>query len=114
MDIAVDDYAKGKNVTTWLRVRSSKENHIRLCEYLTKGRMVLVEGTLSATIWEDRNGRSHVQLAMNADSIAFVNAGKKSEKDDNKTKEAKGARATRNKPEPPKDAPKNKAEDMPF
>ena len=25
MDIAVDDYAKGKNVTTWLRVRSSKE-----------------------------------------------------------------------------------------
>ena len=101
MDIAVDDYAKGKNVTTWLRVRSSKENHIRLCEYLTKGRLVLVEGTLSATIWEDRNGRSHVQLAMNADSIAFVNAGKKSEKDDNKTKAAKGARATRNKPEPP-------------
>lgn len=114
MDIAVDDYAKGKNVTTWLRVCSSKENHIRLSEYLTKGRMVLVEGTLYATIWEDRNGRSHVQLAMNADSIAFVNAGKKSEKDDNKTKAAKGARATRNKPEPPKDAPKDKAEDMPF
>ena len=111
MDIAVDDYAKGKNVTTWLRVRSSKENHIRLCEYLTKGRMVLVEGTLSTTIWEDRNGRSHVQLAMNADSIAFVNAGRKSEKDDNMTKAAK---ATKNKPEPPKDAPKDKAEDMPF
>ena len=111
MDIAVDDYAKGKNVTTWLRVRSSKENHIRLSEYLTKGRMVLVEGTLYATIWEDRNGRSHVQLAMNADSIAFVNASRKSEKDDNMTKAAK---ATKNKPEPPKDAPKDKAEDMPF
>lgn len=114
MDIAVDDYAKGKNVTTWLRVRSSKENHIRLSEYLTKGRMVLVEGTLSATIWEDHEGGSHVQLAMNADSIAFVNAGRKSEKEDNKTKAAKGAKATKNKPEPPKDAPKDKAEDMPF
>ena len=102
MDIAVDDYAKGKNVTTWLRVRSSKENHIRLSEYLTKGRMVLVEGTLSASIWEDHEGGSHVQLA------------RKSEKEDNKTKAAKGAKAKNNKPEPPKDAPKDKAEDMPF
>ena len=46
VDIAVDDYSKGKQITTWVRVKSSKENHIRLAEYLTKGRMVLVEGTL--------------------------------------------------------------------
>ena len=114
MDIAVDDYSKGQNVTTWLRVRSSKESHIRLSEYLTKGRMVLVEGTLSASIWEDHERGSHVQLAMNADSIAFVNVGKKSEMEDNKTKAAKGAKAKKNKQEPPKDAPKDKAEDMPF
>lgn len=46
VDIAVDDYSKGKNITTWVRVKSNKENHIRLAEYLTKGRMVLIEGTL--------------------------------------------------------------------
>ena len=34
MNIAVDDYAKGQNVTTWVKVRSNKENHIRLAEYL--------------------------------------------------------------------------------
>ena len=60
-------------------------------------------GGLSARILEDQS-----------DSIAFVNVGRKSEKEDNKTKAAKGAKATKNKPEPPKDAPKDKAEDMPF
>ena len=36
VDMAVDDYSKGQNITTWVRVRSSRENHIRLAEYLTK------------------------------------------------------------------------------
>jgi len=35
VDIAVDDYSKGQNITTWVRVRSSRENHVRLAEYLT-------------------------------------------------------------------------------
>ena len=29
VDMAVDDYSKGQNITTWVRVRSSRENHIR-------------------------------------------------------------------------------------
>lgn len=72
VDIAVDDYSKGKQITTWVRVKSSKENHIRLAEYLTKGRMVLVEGTLTSSIWTDRNGENHIQHSIIADSIAFV------------------------------------------
>ena len=39
VDIAVDDYSKGKQITTWVRVKSSKENHIRLAEYLAEGRV---------------------------------------------------------------------------
>lgn len=77
VDIAVDDYSKGKQITTWVRVKSSKENHIRLAEYLTKGRMVLVEGTLTSSIWTDRNGENHIQHSIIADSIAFVNAGRR-------------------------------------
>lgn len=73
VDIALDDYCKGKNITTWVRVKSSKENHIRLVEHLTKGRMVLVEGTLTSVIWIDRNGENHIQHSIIADSIAFVN-----------------------------------------
>ena len=68
MDIAVDDYSKGQNVTTWVRVKSNRENHIRLAEYLTKGRLVLVDGTLSASLWEDRNGNSQTQLTITANA----------------------------------------------
>ena len=32
VDMAVDDYSKGQNITTWVRVRSSRENHIRLAD----------------------------------------------------------------------------------
>lgn len=64
MNIAVDDYAKGQNVTTWVKVRSSKENHIRLAEYLTKGRLVLVEGTLSSSLWTDKTGRARFSFPL--------------------------------------------------
>jgi len=115
VDIAVDDYAKGRNITTWVRVRSSRGNHIRLAEYLTKGRLILVEGTISTSQWTDRNGESHVQISINADSIDFVNAGRKDEQTADPKKAAKkGAKAKKNDAQPPKDAPEAKAEDLPF
>ena len=115
VDIAVDDYSNGQNTTTWVRVRSSRENHVRLSDYLTKGRLILVEGTISTSLWTDRQGENHVQIAINADSIAFVNAGKKEELASNPKHAAKkGARAKKNTPEPPKDAPEPDEKDLPF
>ena len=63
-DMAVDDYSHGNSVTTWIRVRSKKENHIRLSEYLTKGRLLLIEGTLSASLWKDKDENSQIQLSI--------------------------------------------------
>ena len=115
VDIAVDDYTKGQNITTWVRVRSSRENHIRLAEYLTKGRLILVEGTISTSQWKDRQGESHTQIVINADSIAFVNAGKKEEQNTDPKKAAKkGAMATKSIPQPPQDAPEPDEKDLPF
>lgn len=76
VDIAVDDYQKGENTTTWVRVKSGKENHVKLSEYLTKGRLILVYGTLSSSIWEDKDGNSHVQLSIAAETIKFIHTGK--------------------------------------
>lgn len=58
MDIAVDDYSRGQNTTTWIRVRSNKDNHIHLSEYLTKGRLILVDGTLSSSCGKTRMARA--------------------------------------------------------
>ena len=139
VDIAVDDYAKGQNITTWVRVRSSRENHVRLAEYLTKGRLILVEGTISTSQWTDRQGESHTQISINADSVAFVNgrsseshpslledgrvvtdegianAGKKDEQAESPKQAAKkGAKAKKNTPTPPADAPEPDEKDLPF
>ena len=99
---------------TWVRVRSSRENHVRLAEYLTKGRLILVEGTISTSQWTDRQGESHTQISINADSIAFVNAGKKDEQNADPKKAAKKGAKAKNTPQPPQDAPAPDEKDMPF
>lgn len=106
MDIAVDDFYKGENTTTWVRIRSSRNNHVNLAKYLTKGRIILVEGTLAQPqIWTDKNNVQRVQLSITADSVQFVNTGKK--KDDEPVK-------AETMPEQPSPAPADKADDLPF
>lgn len=111
MDIAVDDYSKGQNITTWIRVRSNKDNHIRLSEYLTKGRLILVDGTLSSSLWKDKNGENQIQLSITAESIAFINTGRRegaAAGEDNAVSGADGA------PVPSADFPQDEKEDLPF
>ena len=106
MDIAVDDFNKGENITTWVRIRSSKNNHIKLAKYLTKGRIILVEGTLAQPqIWIDKNIVQRGQLSITADSVQFVNTGKKR---DGETVKAESM------PEQTSPAPADKEDDLPF
>ena len=96
---------------TWVKVRSNKENHIRLAEYLTKGRLVLVEGTLSSSLWTDKNGESQIQLSITAESIAFINTGKK---DNSAGSPDNMAATTDSTPVPPADMPQDDKDDLPF
>ncbi len=110
-DTAVDDYSHGNSVTTWVRVRSKKENHIRLSEYLTKGRLLLIEGTLSASQWKDKDENCQIQLSITADTLEFINTGKREET----TSEAGSPTdATSDVPVPPVAMPQENKEDLPF
>ena len=110
-DMAVDDYSHGNSVTTWVRVRSKKENHIRLSEYLTKGRLLLIEGTLSASQWKDKDENCQIQLSITADTLEFINTGKREEA----TSEA-GSQTdtTSDVPVPSVAMPQENKEDLPF
>ena len=109
--MAVDDYSHGNSVTTWIRVRSKKENHIRLSEYLTKGRLLLIEGTLSASLWKDKDENSQIQLSITADTLEFINTGKR----EAATSEAGSPTdATSDVPVPPVAMPQEEKEDLPF
>jgi len=78
VDVAVSMFSKGEETTQWVRVRSNKPNHLSLAKYLTRGKMLLVEGSLTApTVWTDKNGVAHPQLSLNADVIRFVSSGRK-------------------------------------
>ncbi|MBC5614582.1 single-stranded DNA-binding protein [Bacteroides hominis] len=110
-DIAVDDYSHGTNTTTWVRVRSKKENHIRLSEYLTKGRLILIEGTLSASLWKDKNENYQIQLSITADSLEFVNTGKREGAASDATEQTDTASDV---PAPPVDMPQDDKDDLPF
>ena len=104
MDIAVDNFVKGEQTTTWVRVRSNRANHINLAQYLKKGKLLLVEGVLGEPeIWEDKQHVQHVQLSIVADSITFISTGKKKE-------EVKSEDTST----PPTDAPAPSDEDLPF
>ena len=111
MDIAVDDYSRGQNTTTWIRVRSNKDNHIHLSEYLTKGRLILVDGPAASSLWKDKNGESQIQLSITAESIAFINTGKREGAAAGADNDVNGADSA---PVPPADFPQDEKEDLPF
>ena len=64
-----------------------------------------MEGTISTSQWTDRQGESHTQISINADSIAFVNEGKKDEQNADPKKAAKKGAKAKSTPQPPQDAP---------
>ena len=116
MDVATDTYAKGENKTMWIRVRSSKSVHIKLADFLTQGRLILVQGSQQEdSVWTGKDGKTHTQHVIIADSIDFVRSGKR--KDENTEKEETPepvAIETTQEPEAPFPAPSDDPEDLPF
>ena len=71
MRIATNDYVNGENVTTWVSVMCSSERALKMVDYLKKGNLVSVRGTLRASIY-DRNGDKTVSIDIFADRVDFV------------------------------------------
>ena len=118
MDVATGFYSKGENKTQWIRVRSKRANHIKLAQYLTQGRMILVQGTqLEDSSWTGKDNQPHSQHVIIADSIDFVRTGKKRE-DDNTQENVPQAEtmvtAVTPVPEQPFPAPDDNSDDLPF
>ena len=64
MDMAVNDYSKGEEVTQWVRVQSSDPAHLKLAEFFTKGRILTIQGISKIDQWEGKDGTPHAQLRV--------------------------------------------------
>lgn len=117
-DIAVDNFEKGQKITTWIRVRSNNAAHINLAQWLTKGKLLIVEGTLNnPTIWTDKNGSQNVQLSIKADNMNFITVGKKNEENSQPAQQEQVAEVTptdQSMNEDPLGGPADTSDDLPF
>ena len=77
MDVVVNDKINGEEKATWVRVTSSKTNHVNLAQYLTKGKVITIIGNATSRAWNDKDGNAQSQIKVSADRIEFMNFGKR-------------------------------------
>jgi single-strand DNA-binding protein len=61
--------------TTWFRVTAWRKLAEICNQYLAKGRLVLVEGEVSASSWVTQNGEARATLELNARNVRFLGKG---------------------------------------
>lgn len=61
-----------KQETEWFRVSAWRKQAESCNQFLTKGKLVYVEGSLRTRTWEDRDGQRRTTLEVNADRVLFL------------------------------------------
>jgi len=61
-----------KQETEWFRVTAWRKQAESCNQFLTKGKLVYVEGSLRSRTWEDRDGQRRTTLEVNADRVLFL------------------------------------------
>lgn len=67
--------------TTWFQVSAWGRQAEPCSQYLSKGRPVLVEGTISVSAWKGRDGEPMASLELRADRVQFLGGGRGSDGD---------------------------------
>ena len=62
-----------KSKTTWVRCLYFNEN---IAKYLTKGKLLYIEGSPYANGWTDKDGNVKADLNINVNKLEFLNGGK--------------------------------------
>lgn len=118
VDVATDIYSKGQNKPMWIRLRSSRPNHIKLAQYLTKGKLIEVLGSqVEPNVWIDKDGNPRSQVVIVVDNINFISTGqRKNQEESAPNVPTVTVTAPVEQPEGgiPFDAPNDKADDLPF
>ena len=80
-------------------------------KYTPTGKKVCHFSLAVSNRWKDKNGESQIQLSITAESIAFINTGKREDAAAGADNDVNGADSA---PVPPADFPQDEKEDLPF
>jgi len=58
--------------TTWFRITVWGKQAEACNQFLTKGKLVYVEGSLRTRTWDGKDGQKHTSLEVNADRVLFI------------------------------------------
>jgi len=61
-----------KKETEWFRVSAWRKQAETCNQFLTKGKLVYVEGSLRTSTWEGKDGVKRMRLEVNADRVLFI------------------------------------------
>lgn len=76
LSIAINSGKKEKDDTVFVDVTVWDKQAENSCEYLAKGRPVLVEGRLKLDTWDDREtGKKRSRLGVVAEKVVFLGGG---------------------------------------
>ncbi len=67
-----DNSGELREKTTWFRVTAWRKLAEQCNQYLTKGRLVLVEGEIDASAWIDNEGNPRATLELQARNVRFL------------------------------------------
>jgi single-strand DNA-binding protein len=69
-----DKAGEMQDVTTWFRITTWRRQAETANQYLSKGKQVYIEGRLSQTEYQDRDGNTRTTLEVNATDLHFIGA----------------------------------------
>ncbi len=67
-----DSNGEQREKTTWFRVTAWRKLAELCNQYLSKGRLVLVEGEIDASAWLDNQGNPRATLELRAHNVRFL------------------------------------------
>lgn len=89
--------------TAFVKVSQWGERGAKICQYLTKGKLIGATGQLSLNTWQGKDGQERSELALDTQGIQLLAGGDGPQKD-----------AASHGDEPPKPSAEDNLDDIPF
>lgn len=65
-----------QDITTWFKVTLWRNLAENASKYLTKGKLIYIEGRLHVDEWTDRDGKNRYTLEVTATDMQFIDSGR--------------------------------------